>query len=203
MIPTTAPLRSYLAGFGLLLIASAMTAASDTERLLALPALAYGLLAIAAFSVYTFPITIDLIRWLEIRYESGSKSRSSPASPHWLKLAFLLLFAWTLIATEQLLTELSTTPEIQPVTLARALCSVSGSGKVKSSSLREADRDGKWCFVFTGQSVPESGTLHTFKLSPETFSPAPRMNGTVNGWLVSYDSLMFGRNAYSKVVGQP
>ena len=194
------PYRTYAFGLILIVLSSLMYAASPTTRTSTALYIAYALLIIAALLTFATTILLESIRWLSMQFASESKFHHAPPSPHWLKLAFVLTFFWAVIAAEKLWTELSTEPEMQSVELVRTFCSKQTKGGF--SRLVPVDVNGDWCFSIVGYSTQYHGRLYTFPLPPNTFSPAPKVEDKVNGWLVSYDSNVFGPRAYLKVVGK-
>lgn len=196
-------LERYIGGFALLVTATAMSISVSTSRVEFVPSLAYGVLVTAALGAILLPLMLELAQWLQSRFEPGASVSSTKKYARSLKIATLLLLTWVFIAGEQLLTELSTKPDVQPVAMVRTTCSVSNSGKIAGSSYKNTASNGDWCFQLTGKSVPESGILDSFELDPDMFSPAPQVGGRVAAWMVSYDSRLFGRSAYVKIVGTP
>lgn len=196
------PLNRYSGVLALLFAATTLSMSASTARVDFLPEMAYGVLIIAALAALLLPLTFEVIQWLELRYAPGTAGSNQRKIVSSLKFAVLSLSAWVCIAGEQLVTEFSTTPTIAPVAMVRVNCSVSNLRKITISSYKASARSGDWCFHLTGKSVPASGILHSFKLAPDLFNPAPPVGGRVDAWMVSYDSSLFGPSAYVKIVGK-
>lgn len=184
--------RRVLPSTVLAIAALSATTAADTERIDLLPALGYGALIVAAFVAYAAALALRLIPWLERHLRPDAiPQTTTTASPRWLlTCAGTLLLGWAILATEQLIVEWTVQPTVTQVELSRIDC----------KTRRAVDKAGNWCFHLAGSTLPEPGAaLYTFRLPPAAFKVEPPIGSAVRAQLASYDSLLFGRNAYSKV----